>query len=75
MVATGVLSLTVGVFAASKQVSAATLVVNVSGNHLVDASGAPIQLRGVNRSGTEYACVQYGGPFDGPSDQASVTAI
>jgi hypothetical protein len=75
MVVTGVISLSVGVFAAPKQVSAATLVVNVSGNHLVDGIGAPIQLRGVNRSGTEYACVQYGGPFDGPSDQASVTAI
>ena len=36
---------------------------------------AAIQLHGVNRSGTEYACVQGGGPFDGPSDDASVAAI
>jgi len=29
----------------------------------------------VNRSGTQYACVEGDGVFDGPSDQASVTAI
>jgi hypothetical protein len=32
-------------------------------------------LRGVNRSGTEYACIQGWGIFDGPSDTASVQAI
>ncbi len=32
-------------------------------------------LRGVNRSGTEFACVQGWGIFDGPSDQASIDAI
>jgi hypothetical protein len=32
-------------------------------------------LRGVDRSGTEYACVQGWGIFDGPSDAASVQAI
>ena len=32
-------------------------------------------LRGVNRSGTEYACVQGNGIFDGPVDQAAVTAM
>ena len=30
----------------------------VSGTQIVGAAGAPIQLDGVNRSGTEYACVQ-----------------
>jgi hypothetical protein len=34
-----------------------------------------VQLRGVNRSGTEYACIQGHGIFDGPSDAASVDAI
>jgi hypothetical protein len=34
-----------------------------------------VQLRGVNRSGTEYACVQGWGIFDGPHDLASVRAI
>jgi endoglucanase len=47
----------------------------VSGNRLVNGNDAPIQLRGVNRSGTEYACVQGWGIFDGPSDAASVKAI
>jgi len=32
-------------------------------------------LRGVNRSGTEYACIQGWGMFDGPSNAASVQAI
>ena len=47
----------------------------VSGNRLVNSNDARIQLRGVNRSGTEYACVQGWGIFDGPSDAASVKAI
>ena len=47
----------------------------MSGNKLVDASGKTLVLRGVNRSGTEYMCVQGGGIFDGPSDAASVAAI
>lgn len=47
----------------------------VSGNRLVDSHGAPIQLRGVNRSGTEYSCIHGTGIFDGPSDEASVSAI
>jgi len=49
--------------------------IRVLGNRLVDGNGAPIQLRGVNRSGTEYACVQGLGIFDGPSNAASVKAI
>jgi endoglucanase len=51
------------------------LTLRVASGHLVDGSGNPIQLRGVNRSGTEYACDQGWGIFDGPSDQASVAAI
>jgi endoglucanase len=48
---------------------------HVSGNKLVNASGNPVVLHGVDRSGTEYMCVQGSGIFDGPSDQASITAI
>ncbi len=55
--------------------NAASLSISASGNQLLDAGGAPIQLRGVNRSGTEYACIQGWGIFDGPSDAASVQAI
>jgi endoglucanase len=49
--------------------------VQVSGNKLVNASGTPVVLHGVDRSGTEYACVQGWGIFDGPNDQASITAM
>jgi hypothetical protein len=35
----------------------------------------PVRLLGVNRSGTEYACEQGTGIFQGPSDAASIAAI
>src|SRR3712207_5334271 len=53
---------------------AADLTVTVSGNKLL-RGGAEIDLNGVNRMGTEYACIQDWGIFDGPSDQASVDVI
>jgi endoglucanase len=51
------------------------LSIRVSGNHLVDGTGTPVRLLGVNRSGSEYSCVQDKGIFDGPSDAGSVSAI
>jgi hypothetical protein len=48
---------------------------HVSGDRLLNGQGQPVTLRGVNRSGTEYACIQGWGIFDGPSDAASVRAI
>ena len=48
---------------------------HVVGQQLLDGANRPIILRGVNRSGTEYACIQGWGFFDGPSDLASVQAI
>jgi hypothetical protein len=48
---------------------------HVAGNRLLDERGKRLMLRGVNRSGTEYACVQGWGIFDGPSDAGSVRAI
>jgi hypothetical protein len=48
---------------------------HVSGNKLENATGQQVVLHGVNRSGTEYACVQSNGIFDGPNDQASITAM
>jgi endoglucanase len=47
----------------------------VSGNVLVDGNDRVVHLQGVNRSGTEYACVQGWGIFDGPNDAASIDAI
>jgi hypothetical protein len=48
---------------------------HVSGNKLLNAAGQQVILRGVNRSGTEYACVQGNGIFDGEVDQAAVSAM
>ena len=51
------------------------LALRVSGNQLLDARGNRIRLLGVDRSGTEYACIQGWGIFDGPSDAASINAM
>ncbi len=48
---------------------------HVQGNQLVNGRGQSVRLLGVNRSGTEYKCVNNAGIFDGPSDAASVDAI
>jgi endoglucanase len=49
---------------------------HVSGNKLVTAAGANYTLYGVNRSGGEFACIKNKtGIWDGPMDQASVTAM
>jgi len=49
---------------------------HVQGNRLVNASAQTVVLRGVNRMGLEYECVQGGGLFGGvPVDLASVNAM
>ncbi len=48
---------------------------HVTGNQLLNAAGQAVVLRGVDRSGTEYACVQGWGIFSGPADAASIKAI
>jgi hypothetical protein len=55
--------------------AAAPTGLHVVGQQLLDGANQPVILRGVNRSGTEYACIQGWGFFDGPSDLASVQAI
>jgi endoglucanase len=54
---------------------AAPGIFKVAGDHLVQPGGAPIQLAGVGRSGTEYACLGGQDVFVGPDDEASVEAI
>ncbi len=49
--------------------------IGVQGNRLVDAEGNTVRLLGVNRSGFEYACVEEGQIFDGPTDWASIKAM
>lgn len=61
--------------AALPAAAAATPWIGVRGNHLVDRGGHPVQLRGVNRSGTEYACQQGWGIFDGPNTTASIRVM
>jgi endoglucanase len=48
---------------------------HVNGNHLVNAAGQTVQLHGVDRSGSEFMCVQKGEIFDGPVNQASVNVM
>jgi endoglucanase len=55
--------------------SAGAPALHVSGNSLVSAGGTRVILRGVDRSGTEFECVQGRGIFDGPSDRASIAAM
>ncbi|MFD7730569.1 glycoside hydrolase family 5 protein [Kitasatospora phosalacinea] len=45
------------------------------GAAIVDDTDRSVTLRGVNRVGGEYACVQGWGLWDGPTDDASVAAM
>ena len=48
---------------------------HVQGNKLLNGSGQTVVIHGVNHSGTEYACSQGWGIFDGQVDSAAVAAI
>jgi endoglucanase len=52
-----------------------SLSVQVKGSHLVDPTGSVVRLLGVNRTGTQYACVEGWGIFDGPTDAAALAKI
>ncbi len=47
----------------------------VSGNQIVDQTGRPAELLGVNRSGGEYSCVSGDSIWDGPMDAPALQAI
>lgn len=51
------------------------MAIHVSGNHFTNAAGTPIRLFGVNHSGSEYACIQGWGIFEGPTTDAAVATI
>jgi hypothetical protein len=48
---------------------------HVSGNRILNGLGQVVYLHGVSRSGTEYACVENTGIFDGPGDEASIRVM
>ena len=45
------------------------------GNQFLDGNNHVLHLHGVNYSGTEYACIQGWGVFDGPSDDTMINAL
>jgi hypothetical protein len=55
--------------------SATPLSISVVGNHFVNGAGQTIRLLGVNREGTEYACVNGTGYSVGPEDASDAAAI
>ena len=61
--------------AVSSPAAASALGLSVSGNRLVNQAGQPIRLLGVSRSGSEYACAQGDGFFDGPTSRRSIRAM
>jgi hypothetical protein len=60
---------------ASEPAGTNPLAVRVDGSRLVGPDGRTVRLLGVNRSGTQYACVEGWGIFDGPTDAAALRKI
>jgi endoglucanase len=54
---------------------ALALPIRVNGNRFVDATGRAVQPVGVNHAGTEYACAQGWGFFDGPNIETVPTSF
>jgi hypothetical protein len=48
---------------------------HVVASELRDDQGELVRLHGVNRSGSEYACLADNGFFDGPTDDESIAAL
>ena len=47
----------------------------IKGNHLVDAGGNLVVLRGVSHSGSEYTCLHSSGIFEGKIDESFVAGL
>jgi len=52
-----------------------TVALKVRGNKIVTDNGASVKLRGASHSGTEFACIQGYGIFDGQVDDASIIVM
>jgi endoglucanase len=63
------------VFAQASLASAAPLSVRIEGNHFVNGAGQTIRLLGVDRTSSEYGCVDGFGYDDGHFDDADAAAI
>jgi hypothetical protein len=48
---------------------------HVSGNQILNGSGQPVRLRGVNRTSGEYACIQNWGIFEGSTSDTAIQAM
>lgn len=59
----------------ARTTTTAPIELHVSGHHLVDAGGRVVQLNGFSHSGSEYACAQGWGIFDGPVGNAAIDAM
>src|SRR4051812_42868264 len=59
---------------ARDEVATSAPALRVQGNRLLDPAGRPIELRGVNRMGLEFSCVQ-GKGLGQPFDQHSIDAL
>jgi hypothetical protein len=68
-------ALAFAVLAVSAGGSAEEPAVHVAGRTLADTAGTPIRLLGVNRSGTEYACISGQGLIEGPTDAQAIAAM
>jgi hypothetical protein len=55
--------------------TAAPTGLHVVGNRLLDGAGHPLLLHGVNRAGSEYACIQGWGFFDGDNSLSDDSQI
>src|SRR5436190_8969808 len=63
-----------GAPAARDAAATSTPALRVQGNRLLDPAGRPVELRGVNRMGLEFSCVQ-GKGLAQPFDQHSIDAL
>jgi hypothetical protein len=65
----------VAAFAQTPPASAAPLSIAIVGNHFVNGAGQSIRLLGVDRTSSEYGCVDGFGYNDGHMDDADAAAI